>query len=116
MQMIVSDLKELIEKCDDHSEVYVHIKQYENYEQYYVSKISSNPHHLELEVKKKFESTIEVYELKNAIERYRDETYLSFIIIDPRTEIQQGGGFDTAKLDQDGNLHLYTSIEPRPVL
>lgn len=116
MQIIVSALKELIEKCDDHSKVYVHVKQYENYEQYNVSKINSNPHHLELEVKKSLESTIEVYELKNAIKRYEDKTYLGFMIIDPRFKIQQGGDFDIAQLDRDQNLHLYANIPPRPVL
>lgn len=114
--MIVSDLKELIEKCDDHSEVYVHIRKYENYEQYYVSKISSNPIHLELEVIRHHESTIEIYELKNAIKRYDDKTSFGFMIFDPRFEIQEYGDFDTAELDRDGNLHLYAYIPPRPVL
>ncbi len=116
MQMIISDLKGLIEKCDDHSEVYVHIRRLENYEQYYVSRISSNPIHLNLDVIRHQESTIEIHELKNAIRRYNDNTSFGFMIFDPRFENQEGGNFDRAELDRDGNLHLYAYIQPRPVL
>ena len=48
--------------------------------------------------------------------RYDDKTSFGFMIFDPRFEIQQGGDFDTAELDRDRNLHLYASIQPRPVL
>ena len=116
MQMKIRDLKKLIIKCDDHSKIYVHIKQYENYEQFGVSKISSNPIHLELDLKKHHELTIEIHELKNGIERYEDDTSFGFMIIDPRFEIQQMGEFDTAQLDRNGNLHLYGLVPPRPVL
>jgi len=116
MQMKVSDLKEIIERCDDNSKVYVHIRMYENYEQYYVSRISSNPIHLNLEVIRNHKSTIEISQLKNAIKRYDDDTSLGFMIFDPRFEIQQAGDFDTAELDRDGNLDLYASIQPKPVL
>jgi len=81
-----------------------------------VLKISSNPIHLELEVIRHHESTIEIYELKNAIERYDDKTSFGFMIFDPRFKIQEYGDFDTAELDRDGNLHLYAYISPRPVL
>lgn len=116
MQMKVSDLKETIERCDDNSKVYVHIRKYENFEQYYISRISSNPIHLNLELIRNHESTIEISQLKNAIKRYDDKTSLGFMIFDPRFEIQEGGDFDTAELDRDGNLHLYADIPPRPVL
>ena len=116
MQMKIKDLKKLINECDDNSKIYVHIRQYENYEQYGISKISSNPFHLELDVKKHHKSTIEIYELKNAIEKYDDDTSFGFMIIDPRFRIQQMGDFDSAQLDRDGNLHLHGDIPPRPVL
>lgn len=116
MQMKIRDLNKLIKECDDHSKIYAHIKQYENYDQYGISKISSNPNHLELDLKKHHEITIEIHELKNGIERYSDDTSFGFMIIDPRFQIQQFGEFDTAQVDRDGNLHLYGIVPPRPVL
>ena len=50
------------------------------------------------------------------IKRYDDDTYIEFMIFDPRFEIQEGGGFDTAELERDHNIHLYANISPRPVL
>ena len=116
MQMKIKDLKKLIMECNDLSKIYVHISQNKNYEQYGVSKVSSNPIHLELDVKKHHKSTIEIIELKNVIERYGDDTSFGFTIIDQRFKIQQMGEFDSARLDGDGNLNFYGHVPPRPVL
>ncbi|KKM78735.1 hypothetical protein LCGC14_1357020 [marine sediment metagenome] len=114
--MKIRDLKKSIIKCNALSKIYIHIRQYENFEQYGVSKISSNPIHLELDVKKHRESTVEINELKNAIERYDDDTSFGFMIIDQRFNIQQMGEFDSAQLDRDGNLNVFGTVPPRPVL
>ncbi len=115
MQIKIKDLKELIENCEENSKIYVHIKQYENYEQYNVIKISFNPIQLDFEVKKKHDSTIEISEIKDAIKRYDEDTLIGFMLIEPQYPIQRGGAFDKAQLDKDGNLHLYTYLQPRQI-
>ena len=115
MQITIIALRELVDKCDENSKVYVHIKEYENYEQFNIIKISSDPIHLNFEVKKEYESTIKIAELKEAIKSYDENSFIQFMIMEPEFQIQRGGAFDSIQLDKDGNLHFYTYLPPRIV-
>ncbi len=115
MQLTIKALKELVERCDENSKVYVHIKEYENYEQFSIIKISSNPIHLNFEVKRQHESTIKIAELKEAIKRYDENSLIQFMIMEPEFQIQRGGAFDSIQLDKDKNLHFFTYLGPRIV-
>lgn len=115
MQVNISNLKEIIKDCPDDRNVFIHIKEYEEYEFYYVERISSDPIFLDFEVRKGNKNIIKVSKIKNAIERYDDDSYIGFTIIDPRFEISRRGAFDVVKTDMEGNLHFYTYIPPRTV-
>jgi len=115
MQVNISNLKKIIKYCPNDGNVFIHIKEYERYELYYVERISSDPNFLDFEVRKGTKNTIKVSEIKKAIERYDDDSFIGFNIIDPNFEISRGGGFDVVKTDTEGNLHFYTYIPPRTV-
>lgn len=116
MQIKILDLKKIIKNSSDDGKIFVHIKEYDEYEQYDVEKISSNPIHLNLDVRRNIGKTITVSEIREAINRYDEESYIEFMLIEPRSRISSGGAFDKAENDKEGNLHFYTYLPPRPVI
>ena len=116
MQIKISDLKEIIKNSPDEGKVFVHIREYEVYEQYDVERISSNPIHLNLDVRRNIGNTITISEIREAINRYDEKSYIQFMLIDPRFQISRGGAFDKAETDTEGNLHFYTYLQPSPVI
>ena len=116
MQIKILNLKKIIENSPDDGNVFVHIKEYEEYEQYDVERISSYQKHLSLEVRRNIGNTITVSEVREAINRYDESSNIEFMLIDPRFQISRMGTFDKAEPDIEGNLHFYTCLQPRPVI
>jgi len=115
MQVNISKLKQIIRNCPDGGNVLIHIREYEDYDLYYVERISSDLISLDFEVRRGTKNTFKVSEIKNVMNRYDDESYVEFTIIDPRFEISRGGAFDKVYKDEKGNIHFYTYIAPRTV-
>lgn len=112
MPVNISQLKQIIEQCPDDGNVYVYIREYEEYELYYVERISTYPFSLEFEVRKDISNTIQVSEIKNVIENYDDESSIEFSVIDPRFVIMRGGDFSNVRTDENRNLLFYTFLTP----